>query len=210
MLRKTIIALSAGCFFFNGLVSAGSLTEARVTKIISDVRIVDPSAGARRANLNDVIRDQIGLATGIKSRSELVFQDNTLTRIGPETYFSFKPGTRDMSLERGTMLLQVPKGLGGATIHTAAVTASITGTTILMQYVPKQQIKVLVLEGTLRLSRNGRFGDSLLLKPGRMIIMRPEEKRIPDPVIVNLAKVVQTSTLINMEHDKTCGYRQRV
>ena len=65
------------------------------------------------------------------------------------------------------MLLQVPKGIGGAKIRTAAVTASITGTTIMMEYHPKKSIKVLVLEGSLRLSVNGRFGDSLLLLPGQ-------------------------------------------
>ena len=103
-----------------------------------------------------------------------------------------------MTLNKGTLLLQVPKGLGGAKIHTAAVTAAITGTTIMMEYVPKHDIKVLVLEGSLRLSVNGRFGDSLLLTPGRMVIMRPDAKRIPDPVTVDLKHVVQTSTLVNM------------
>src|SRR5690242_14799935 len=141
---------------------AGPLTEARVTKIINVVDVVDPAKGAHPAKFSDVIKDQLGLRTGSQSRSELMFNDNTLTRIGPETYFSFASGTRDLTLQRGTLLLQVPKGIGGAKIHTAAVTASITGTTIMMEYVPSKSIKVLVLEGSLRLSRNGVFGDSLL------------------------------------------------
>jgi hypothetical protein len=186
-------------------IEAGPLTEAHVTKIINDVKIVDPAAGERRARLQDAIRDQIALTTGIKSRSELVFEDNTLTRIGPESYFSFKSGTRDMTLEKGTLLLQVPKGLGGAKIHTAAVTAAITGTTIMMEYIPKQHIKVLVLEGSLRLSVNGRFGDPLLLSPGKMVIMRPDAKRIPDPVTVDLKHLVRTSTLVNMHHGEKAG-----
>ena len=182
--------------------TAEPLTEAHVTKIVNDVKLVRPGASARAATINDVVRDETGLQTGIKSRSELQFTDNTLTRIGPETYFSFKAGTRDMTLDRGTMLLQVPKGLGGATIHTAAVTASITGTTIMIEHRPGTDIKVLVLEGSLRLSVNGRFGDSLLLTPGRMIIMKPDAKRIPDPVAVDLAKVTKTSSLVNMPGGK--------
>jgi len=94
------------------------------------------------------------------------------------------------------MLLQVPKGLGGAKIHTAAVTAAITGTTIMMEYSPGQYLKVLVLEGSLRLSRNGS-GDSLVLPPGKMVIMRPDAKKIPDPIDVDLAQIVRTSTLVN-------------
>ncbi len=200
--RIPFVLLLAGSLALSQAAPASSLSEARVTKIINDVRIVDPVAGAHRANLHDVIRDQIALTTGIKSRSELIFQDDTLTRIGPESYFSFLAGTRDMTLKQGTLLLQVPKGIGGARIHTAAVTAAITGTTIMMEYVPNRSIKVLVLEGSLRLSVNGRFGDSLLLHPGKMVLMRPDAKRIPDPVTVDLKKLIKTSTLVNMPAGK--------
>src|SRR5436309_14702837 len=176
---------------------AGPLTSAEVTKIINRVSVIDPAKGIHPALLRDVIKDNLGLQTGARSRSELLFQDNTLTRLGAETFFSFKTGTRDLTLEKGSMLLQVPKGLGGATIHTAAVTAAITGTTIMMEYSPGQYLKVLVLEGSLRLSRNGSFGDSLVLHPGKMVIMRPDAKKIPDPIDVDLAEIVKTSTLVN-------------
>jgi hypothetical protein len=188
---------AAGCFLFAQQSVAGPLTSAEVTKIINRVSVIDPAKGGHPAALRDVIKDDLALQTGAKSRSELLFQDNTLTRIGAETFFSFKTGTRDMTLEKGSMLLQVPKGLGGAKIHTAAITAAITGTTIMIEYSPGQYIKVLVLEGSLRLSRNGAFGDSLVLRPGKMVIMRPDAKRIPDPIDVNLAEVVRTSTLVN-------------
>ena len=196
-MRLTFLLAAAFALIDNTL-NAGPLTEARVTRIINDVSVVDPASGPRKAELQTVIKDQIGLKTGIKSRSELLFQDNTLTRVGPESYFSFTAGTRDMSLEKGTMLLQVPKGLGGAKIRTAAVTAAITGTTIMIEHIPGKNLKVLVLEGSLRLSVNGRFGDSLLLLPGKMVIMPPNAKRIPEPVSVDIAKVVKTSSLVTM------------
>src|SRR5882762_4832904 len=180
---------------------AGPLTSAEVTKIINRVSVIDPAKGGYPATLRDVIKDNLGLQTGPKSRSELLFQDNTLTRIGAETFFSFKTGTRDMTLEKGSMLLQVPKGLGGAKIHTAAVTAAITGTTIMMEYVPHGYIKVLVLEGSLRLSRNGTPGDSVVLRAGKMVIMQPDAKKIPDPVDVDLKLIVKTSTLVNFSKD---------
>ena len=181
---------------------AGPLTSAQVTKVINRVSVIDPAKGTHPAVLRDVIKDNLALQTGARSRSELLFQDNTLTRIGAETFFSFKTGTRDLTLEKGSMLLQVPKGLGGATIHTAAVTAAITGTTIMMEYSPGQYLKVLVLEGSLRLSRNGSFGDSLVLHPGKMVIMRPDAKKIPDPIDIDLAEIVRTSTLVNFPGSK--------
>src|SRR5437773_1438772 len=195
---KSVLAVVGFCCVFSTHQSiAGPLTSAEVTKIINRVSIVDPAKGGHPATLRDVIKDDLGLQTAAKSRSELLFQDNTLTRIGAETFFSFKTGTRDMTLEKGSMLLQVPKGLGGAQIHTAAVTAAITGTTIMMEYSPGQYLKVLVLEGSLRLSRNGSFGDSLVLHAGKMVIMRPDAKKIPEPIDVDLAEIVRTSTLVN-------------
>ena len=192
-----LLVVAASCIFLPHSSAAAPLSSAEVTKIINRVSVIDPAKGGHPAVRREVIKDDLGLQTGARSRSELLFQDNTLTRIGAETFFSFKTGTRDMTLEKGSMLLQVPKGLGGAKIHTAAVTAAITGTTIMMEYIPRSYIKVLVLEGSLRLSRNGNFGDSLLLRPGKMVIMRPDAKKIPDPVDVDLEKVVKTSTLVN-------------
>jgi hypothetical protein len=189
------VALYSGVFVEQSV--AGPLTSAEVTKIINRVSLIEPAKGARPAALRDVIKDDLGLQTGARSRSELLFQDNTLTRVGAETFFSFKTGTRDMTLEKGSMLLQVPKGLGGAKIHTAAVTAAITGTTIMMEYSPGKYLKVLVLEGSLRLSRNGSFGNSVVLHPGKMVIMRPDAKKIPEPIDVDLAQIVRTSTLVN-------------
>src|SRR5213082_250208 len=198
-MQRTRSALAAVAFYFGVFVQqsvASPLTSAEVTKIINRVSVIEPAKGDRPAVVRDVIKDDRGLQTAAKSRSELLFQDNTLTRIGAETFFSFKTGTRDMTLEKGSMLLQVPKGLGGAKIHTASVTAAITGTTIMMEYSPWQYLKGLRLEGSLRLSRNG-FGDSLVLPPGKMVIMRPDAKKIPDPIDVDLAQIVRTSILVN-------------
>ena len=201
-IKSAIAVVGFYCVFSTNQSIAGPLTSAEVTKIINRVSVIDPAKGTHPAMLRDVIKDNLALQTGARSRSELLFQDNTLTRIGAETFFSFKTGTRDMTLEKGSMLLQVPKGLGGAKIYTAAVTAAITGTTIMMEYSPGQYLKVLVLEGSLRLSRNGSFGNSLVLHAGKMVIMRPDAKRIPDPIDIDLAEIVRTSTLVNFPGSK--------
>ena len=203
----TIMARAKGLLYILSVftvsaLAAAPLEQAKVTRIINDVKVVDPNGADRAAHLDDTIRGEIGLRTGIKSRSELLFQDDTLTRIGPESYFSFRPGTREIDLKSGSLLLQVPKNLGGAKIHAAAVTASITGTTIMMEYRPNRSLKVLVLEGSLRLSTGGLMGDSLMLLPGKMVIMSPDAKHIPDPVTVDLKKLTQTSKLVNLAGGK--------
>ena len=176
---------------------SGPLQQAAINQIVNDVKVIDPAKGARAAAVKDIIHDDLAVRTGIQSRTELLFQDDPLTRLGAETVFSFKAGTRDLNLDRGTMLLQVPKNHGGARIRTASVTASITGTTIMMEYLPEKSLKVVVLEGSLRLSANGRLGEVINLTAGRMIIMDPNAKRIPEPVKVDLRKLVNTSSLIN-------------
>lgn len=92
----------------------GLCNRRRFTKIVNDVRVVNPSnATVQTAKVRDLIKGDLAVRTGAQSRAELLFQDRTLTRLGAEALFSFKAGTRDMTLDRGTMLLQVPKGLGG-------------------------------------------------------------------------------------------------
>ncbi len=194
-LRFSPLFFAAFCISLPAL--AGPLEQASITRIINEVQVVAPGQSARAAAVQDVIKEEIGVRTGVKSRAELLFQDQTLTRLGAETFFSFKPGTRDITLDRGTMLLQVPKGLGGAKIRTAAVTASITGTTIMMEHLPGKNLKVVVLEGSLQLSLHGRIGETISLLPGKMIIMRPDARSLPDPVSVDLKSLVKTSALID-------------
>src|SRR5882762_7381006 len=123
-------AIVAACASTN----AADLKEARVTQIIRDVRLLPNAAPARPAIVNDPVRDGAAVRTGIESRTELIFTDATLARLGANTIFSFSEGTRNLELTDGAMLLRVPKNAGGAKINTAAVTAAITGTTVMLEF----------------------------------------------------------------------------
>ncbi len=187
-------------FILTGLIShalAGPLKEAKINQIVNDVKVVEPKRGAHSATLQESIKDDLGVATGVQSRAELLFQDNTLTRLGAETFFTFHPGTRDLDLDRGSILLQVPKNLGGARIRAASVTASITGTTIMIEHLPGSCVKIAVLEGSLTVGVDRRPGESVVLRAGKMVIMGPDAKELPKPVDVDLRKLVLTSPLIN-------------
>ena len=119
------------------------------------------------------------------------------TRLGAETFFSFQPGTRELNLERGSMLLQVPKGLGGARIRAASVTASITGTTVMVEYLAGTRIKLTVLEGSMEVRANAHPADKLSLRAGKMVIVSPDAKGLPTPMEVNLRGLMRDSVLIN-------------
>ena len=125
---------------------AAQLEEARVSQVIRDVKILPKQAAARPARISDEVRDGSAVRTGVESRAELTFTDQTLARLGANTIFTFNEGTRNLELGGGAMLLRVPKNAGGAQINTAAVTAAITGTTIMLEYHHDAFIKFIVLE----------------------------------------------------------------
>src|SRR6266403_1247981 len=121
---KFIAAASAFTWTIAIANSAGAaqLQEARVTQIVNDVKLLLEQGAPRPAVVSDLIRRGNAVRTGTPSRSELTFADLTITRLGANTIFSFKEGTREMNLINGAILFQVPKGSGGATIRTVGVT----------------------------------------------------------------------------------------
>jgi hypothetical protein len=143
-----------------GSTIAAQLKEARVTQIVKEVQLLPAQAAPRPAVVNDNVRSGTAVRTGGDSRTELTFTDQTLARLGANTIFSFNEGTRNLNLLGGAVLLQEPKGAGGAKITTGVVTAAITGTTILMEYHRNAYIKFIVLEGTARMYLRDRLGES--------------------------------------------------
>ena len=108
-------------------VNADELKEAKVTQVIQDVRVLPSNASTRPAAVNDDVRHGTSVQTGMQSRSELTFKDQTITRLGENTIFSVGKGPRTIDLGSGQFLLCVPKNGGGAKVKAGAVTAAITG-----------------------------------------------------------------------------------
>jgi len=108
-------------------VSADELKQAKVTQVIQDVRVVPSNASARPAAVNEDVHQGTAVQTGVQSRSELTFKDQTITRLGEKTIFSVGQGSRTIDLGSGQFLLYAPKKAGGAKVKMGPVTAAITG-----------------------------------------------------------------------------------
>ena len=175
--------------------TATELQQATVTQIVNDVKLLPTGRAAKPATINDRIADGTAVQTGMDSRTELTFADQALARLSPNTIFNFK-GTRDLDLADGAVLLRVPKKAGRAKISTAAVTAAVTGTTVIVEYHPHGYIKFISLEGTARLYLKHRWGESVLVRAGQMLITNPDAKSLPDPVDVDLDRLLKTARLI--------------
>ena len=117
-------ALASG---FSSEVTADELKEAKVTQVIQNVQVLPSNASPRPAAVNDSVRQGTAVQTGVQSRSELTFKDQTITRLGEKTIFSVGEGARTIDLGSGQFLLYAPKKAGGAKVKMGAVTAAITG-----------------------------------------------------------------------------------
>jgi len=124
MIASLALALASG---LPNEVSADELKQAKVTQVIQDVRVLPSNASPRPAAVNDDVHQGTAVQTGVQSRSELTFKDQTITRLGEKTIFSVGQGSRTIDLGSGQFLLYAPKKGGGAKVKMGPVTAAITG-----------------------------------------------------------------------------------
>jgi hypothetical protein len=147
--------------------------------------------------------------TGVESRSELTFPDRTLTRLGAQTIFSFQQGTRTINVGGdGAILLHVPKNSGGAKINSAAVTAAITGTTVVLEthnfpkdtgYHPDSDyknawFKFLVLEGEVKFCRKNHTGDCVIVHQGEFLMGKVNDP-LGNPIPFDINQFMQNYVL---------------
>lgn len=172
--------------------NAASTNEARITRVKNHVQLVDSKNAARRGSVNDIIHEDALVRTANGSRGELTFSNETVVRLAAHTAFDFR--TSGLNLKEGAVLVQVPKGAHGATIHAGNVAASVAGTTVMIEYHPGVY-KFLVLEGTGRLYRPGHLGDSILVQAGEMVFGNPDAA-VSEPVDVDIDRFMKTSRFI--------------
>ncbi len=180
----------------SGWSEENQLQKVKFTDVVNDVNVtsVDKKA-VRAAKVNDSFEVPEVVKTGTDSRAELQADDKTITRVGSNTIFSFDKDKRTINLESGSVLFHSPKGMGGGTIKTAAATAAVTGTTIMVGATSNGGFKLLVLEGKSRVTMaNGRVQN---LQGGQMTFIVPGATT-PTPVITfRLGSQTEGSKLVN-------------
>lgn len=187
--------------------NAAPLKEAKVTQVIEDVKLLPGQSAPRPAAVSDTVKGDTAVRTGVNSRSELTFSDLTITRLGAQTIFSFHEGTRTIDLGGGAILLTVPKKSGGAQIKTAAVTAAITGTTVVFEThnFPKDVgyhadsdfkadawYKFMVLEGEATFCRKNHPNECVRVAGGQMLIGKAGDP-LGTPVSFDVASYITSN-----------------
>src|ERR1700731_2119450 len=104
--RVLAVASAHLCVALTGQIAvAAEKKDARITQVVREVRVLASRSASRAASVNDVVGEGTAVRTGGESRAELTFRDQSLTRLGANTLFSFGPGARDYDLSNGAVLL---------------------------------------------------------------------------------------------------------
>ena len=178
-----------------GQMSAAALKESTFTQVVNDVSVITlPAQAAKTARVNDLVQAPEVVRTGAKSRAELKAPDQTLTRVGANSVFSFEGAGRDMKLEQGSVLFHSPKGKGGGTIKTGGASAAVLGTTVIVAATRDGGFKTIILEGRGRVTlANGKSVD---LQAGQLVFVLPGGKDFGPVLTINLGKLVAGSNLV--------------
>ena len=147
------------------------------------------------AAANELFKSPDLVRTGADSRAELTAPDQTITRVGANTVFSFEPASRNLRLEQGSVLFHSPKGLGGGTIKSGGAVAAVLGTTLIVTATVDGGFKVILLEGKGRVTLPN--GNSVTLKAGQLVFVLPGGTKFSRVLDINLAKLIAGSLLVN-------------
>ncbi len=178
-----------------GTSHAIDLKQSKLTQVVNDVEIISAADQKQKAaTINDVFSMPDILRTGAASRAELVAEDQTVTRVGANTIFSFDPAERTIDLKQGSLLFHAPHGKGGGTIHTGSATASVLGTTLIVTTTPHGGFKVIALEGQIEIQYLN--GLKQKLNPGQMTFVLPGANQLAPVVIFRLDELTANSLLV--------------
>ncbi|MGI0490443.1 hypothetical protein ACN4EG_01415 [Alkalinema pantanalense CENA528] len=90
------------------LAQSDLLRRGEVYKVVNTVQVLPNNRPARKAALRDVLVPRDAVKTGSQSRSEVLFNEGSLARIGSNSIFRFTPGMRSFYLRHGTALILSP------------------------------------------------------------------------------------------------------
>jgi hypothetical protein len=186
-----VAAFAIGRFVF-----AAIQKQARVTEVIRDVRLLSAQMAARPATVNDSVNEGTAVRTGTDSRAELTFADQTITRLGANTVFSFGAAARTYDLGSGAVLMTAPKQSGTVKISTSVATCAVSGFTGIWETHSKSWSKVLILEGDGNVWLKNKPNDQRHMHSRQILVFPPNATVLPQPQEFDVCKLIDNGLLI--------------
>jgi hypothetical protein len=189
-----ILAVIISCAGVPAL-AALPLTESTFTEIVRQANVVSAADKSTKvARTSEVFKAPDLVRTGTASRLEMTAPDQTITRVGANTVFTFAPGGRDILLERGSLLFHAPAGVGGGAIINHGTAAAVLGTTEIGAILPDGSFKILDLEGKVKVTLKNLL--SIELKSGQMVIVSPDGNTFGPVLNFNLGRLLPHLLLV--------------
>jgi hypothetical protein len=169
---------------------AGELSQGELISVVNEVTLGD--AGA--AKPNDKLNENTPVTTGSSSFAEIQFKDSSVLRLAPETKMAFVSKDRALRLHQGSLLANVPAGMGGIRIEADGISGEVTGTSLMASRDRDGNFGFILLEtsGTAKVTSN--TGQTASLAPGQIALVRKTDGSIR-VFEINLDAVVQFSPL---------------
>jgi hypothetical protein len=193
---KTSIALSLGfgCVAVISTGYAADFKQAKVTQVVNEVQIISADQTKKDAVVDDFFKIPDILRTGPASRAELVAQDDTVTRVGANTIFSYDPANRTIDLQQGCLLFHSPHGKGGGSIHTGSATASVLGSSLIVSATLNGGFKVICLQDKVYIVLPNGLHQQLF--PGQLTYILPGSDHLAPILLFQLDDLVTHSLLL--------------
>jgi hypothetical protein len=191
-----LAATGLALFLVVTVMFAAERKHARVSEVIRDVHLLAGQAAARPAAVNDSVNEGTAVRTGADSRAELTFVDQTITRLGANTVFSFGAAAHSYDLGSGAILMSAPKESGTVKISSGVATSAISGFTAIWESHSKFWNKVLVLEGSGDVWLNKNPNDPRHMHSRQILVFPPNATVLPQPQDVDVCKVINNGLLI--------------
>lgn len=191
-----LVATGLAVFLMVTAMFAAERKHARVTEVIRDVHLLAGQTAARPAVVNDSVNEGTAVRTGAESRAELTFADQTISRLGANTVFSFGGAARSYDLGSGAILMTAPRDAGTVKISAGVATSAISGFTGIWEVHSKFWNKHLVLEGDEDVWLKKNPNDHRHLHARQILVFPPNATVLPQPQDFDVCKVINNGLLI--------------
>jgi autotransporter-associated beta strand protein len=130
------------------------------------------------------------LKTGKTSLAEMVLENKTVTRVGPNTVLNYSVATHEADLQSGTMLFSKPKDGRMMILNMSSVKAAVTGTTGFVER-DRGNVMLGVIEGTVHVTVGGA---TTILQAGKMLVAAGTKAQV---VSFDVPSFISTSAFFN-------------
>ena len=143
----------------------------------------------------------LGTVTAAHAVGQPIQTQRGVVRLGSKTQANVDAKQSSVAIGKGMVLVSSNPGPLGrpalkVSFNGAQMHAKVQGT-VLIAYLPGEFIQITEVEGRTFLVREGRLGENVAIDAGKMLLVKPATKRLPDAVDVNISHFVENSPMFN-------------